>query len=203
MRPILICPALKKAIEKTEAFKSDADGLLKLLVPYSTRLQKFERILRQATIFWSLSSVLQEMPDHPEIMDVFRPARSLPKDSEDNKFVSYLIQAEAFTSASIVFRTWLSLVYLRSDELINELRKIGKETENEHLNSFVSLLTCNETRHIRNALSHGTFSAFAMEFEYIDERHSGKISYDQLDRLNFEVYALLLSIWAASMAPQT
>lgn len=200
LQPILICPELKRVIEKTESFKNDSNSLLNLLTANNRRLRSFEEILRQAVVFWSLSSVLQEMRDHPEIMNKFRPARSLPKATEDDRFFSQLIQAEAFTSASMVFRTWLSLIYLRSDKLINVLREIGRENQDEHLNSFVTLLTCDETRHIRNALSHGTFSAFAMEFEYTDEKYSNKISYDQLDRLNYQVYALLLNVWTATFA---
>lgn len=203
LQPILISLKLREAIEETEKFKTDSNGLLNLLVPHSQRLKAFESLLGQAVKFWSLSSVLQEMRNYPDIMDKFRPVNSHPKDSEDDKVFSRLLQTEAFTSASIVFRTWISLIYLRSDELLKVLREIGKETRNKHLISFLKLLSCDDTRHIRNALSHGTFSAFAMELEYRDENHSDRISYDQLDRLNFGIYSFLLSVWAATMAPES
>lgn len=203
LRPILISQSLKDAIEKTESFKNDSTGLLTVLVPYSQRLKKYENVLRQAVTFWSLSNVLHEMRDDPETMNKFRPYNNRSSNTEEDKTFSYLVQAESFTSASIVFRTWVSLIYLRSDAMLRELRKIGNETKSAHLNAFVKLLACDDARHIRNALSHGTFSAFAMEFEYIDEKHFGRISYDQLDRLNSGVYALLLSVWAAALAPQS
>jgi len=41
-----------------------------------------------------------------------------------------------------------------------------------------------------------------MELEYQGENHKDCISYDQLDRLNYTLYTLLLHVLVAAMAPE-
>ena len=144
--------------------------------------------------------MLKELRDHPEILDKFRPSHTIKSNDEEEKFFSGLVRADAFTSASIVFRTWVSLVYIRIDDLVSVLEKIQREAQSKHFSAFLNLIKNDEVRHLRNAFAHGTIDAFGMELEYKDKKHSGCFSYDQLDRLNFAIYTFLLSVWAASLA---
>lgn len=200
LQPIKIPQAVKDALDEVDSHREDSSGLLNALIPHATKLKKFSRTLTQATVFWSLSSVLQELRDHPELLDKFRPSNSMKSNNEEEKFFSYLLQAEAFTSASIVFRTWVSLVYIRIDDLVGVLEEIQRDARSKHFSAFLKLIKNDEVRHLRNAVAHGTIDAFAMELNYRDEKHSGCFSYDQLDRLNFAIYTFLLSVSAASQA---
>lgn len=115
-------------------------------------------------------------------------------------FVDRLLRAESLSSSSIVFRSWVSLVFMRPDDILNVLKSIPNP--DAHLQAFLNLFIHDQIRHIRNAISHVTFNAEFQEVEYRDREKVGQISFPELDHLNSCVFAFLASLWATSLTPE-
>lgn len=88
---------------------------------------------------------------------------------------------------------------MRFDTLLDILHCLHRE--NDHLNAFVDLMTSNEVRHVRNAISHDTFETEFQRFLRRDRRPSGELLYDLLRRLNMAVVMFLLRVDAGAVAP--
>jgi hypothetical protein len=193
----LIGPSLDTAIAEVKRHDHDSSGLLKSLLPYRAQLSPFEKRLRQGVTFWSLASTLMLLRDNDELAQKILP----PCPSIGDPVVDRLLRAEALNSSSIVFRSWVSLVFMRPDDILKALKSIPNP--DAHLRAFLDLFLHRQVRHIRNALSHGTFNAEFQEVEYQDREEVGQISFPELDDLNSCVFAFWVSLWATSSAPES
>lgn len=191
----LIDPSLDKALAELQRYEHDSVGLLKSLSPYRTQFSPFEKRLRQGVTFWSLASTLMLLRDNDELAQ-----KILPPSGIGDPFFEWLMRAESLHSSSIVFRSWVSLVFMRPDDILKVLKSIPNP--DAHLQAFLNLFSHIQVRRIRNAISHGTFNAEFQEVEYRDKAEIGQISFPELDRLNSCVFALWASLWATSLAPE-
>jgi hypothetical protein len=192
----LIEPSLDKALTDVKGYEHDLDGLLHSLLAYRSQFSQFEKRLRQGVIFWRLTDIFMRLRDNDELAQKFLPSGIAG--IEDPCF-ERLLRAESLNSSSIVFRSWVSLVFMRPDDIIKILKSIPNP--DGHLQAFISLLSNTQVRWLRNAISHGTFNAEYQGFEYRDRNQSGVISFPELDRLNSCIFAFWCSLWATSMAP--
>jgi len=192
----LIEPSLDTALIEVKRYEHDSDGLLKSLQPYRIQFLPFEKRLRQGVTFWSLASTLMLLRDNDELAQKILP----PCPNISDPFVDRLLRAESLHSSSIVFRSWVSLVFMRPDDILKVLQSIPNP--DAHLRAFLDLFSHDQVRHIRNAISHGTFTAEFQEVEYRDREKVGQISFPELDRLNSCVFAFWTSLWATSLAPE-
>lgn len=192
----LIEPSLDAAIAEVKRHEHDSHGLLKSLLPYRLQLAPFEKRLRQGVTFWSFASTLMLLRDNDELAQKVLP----PCPSIGDPFVDRLLRAESLSSSSIVFRSWVSLVFMRPDDILKVLKSIP--SPDAHLQAFLDLFMHDQVRRIRNAISHGTFNAEFQEVEYRDREKVGQISFPELDHLNSCVFAFWASLWATSLAPE-
>ena len=191
----LIEPSLDAALIEVKRYEHDSAGLLQSLLPYRTQLLQFEKRLRQGVTFWSLASTLMLLRDNDELAQ-----KVLPPSGVGDPFFERLMRAESLSSSSIVFRSWVSLVFMRPDDILKVLKSIPNL--DSHLRAFLDLFSHTQVRRIRNAISHGTFNAEFQEVEYRDREEVGQISFPELDRLNSCVFAFWASLWATSLAPE-
>jgi hypothetical protein len=192
----LIEPSLDAAIGEIKRHENDSNELLNSLIPYRAQLLPFEKRLRHGVSLWSLASTLMLLRDNDELAQKILP----PCPSIGDPFVDRLLRAESLNSSSVVFRSWVSLVFMRPDDILRVLKSIPNP--DAHLQAFLSLFLHNQVRHIRNSLSHGTFNAEFQELEYCDREIIGCISFPELDKLNSCIFAFWASLWAASLAPK-
>lgn len=190
----LIEPSLEAALDEVKRFENDSAGLLKSLLPYRKQLLPFEKRLRQGITFWSLASTLMLLRDNDDLAQ-----KVLPSSGMNDPVFERLMRAESLNSSSIVFRSWVSLVFMRPDDILKVLKSIPNP--DAHLRAFIDLFSHEQVRRIRNAISHGTFNAEFQEVEYRDRDKVQEISFPELDRLNSCVFALWSSLWATSLAP--
>ena len=190
----LIEPSLDTALAEVKRYEHDSVGLLNSLLAYRVQFSSFEKRLRQGVTFWSLAGTLMLLRDNDELAQ-----KILPPSGIGDPFFERIMRAESLNSSSIVFRSWVSLVFMRPDDITKILKSIPNP--DMHLQAFLDLISHEQMRRIRNAISHGTFNAEYQEFEYNDRGRSGVISFPELDRLNSCVFAFWASLWATSMAP--
>ncbi len=147
--------------------------------------------LNQAVIFWSTSSVLKEMIDTPDILNKFRPAPSIKDET-----MAFIAQAEGFNNSSIIFRTYVSVVLGRSENLVRVFSNLQKELHSRHLGAVLTLLRNDEVRILRNAISHGTYHAHGNVLDYWDSMKKRRVSFPELDELNFSIFTIVLMAWS-------
>ena len=168
-------------------------GLLRALLPHKEAFRPFSERCRRGTVLWSLGSILEALRDRPGQLADLLPTPGM------NPLVSAALRDESVNTASTVFQSWVSLVYMRADDVLVTLRSL--RSRDPHLGSFVKLLGLDEVRYIRNSLAHGTFEAEFGEFRWWDGKKNGLLPYELLRELNGTVFALWLSIDAIAIAP--
>ncbi len=125
----LIEPSLDAALTEVKFYEHDSHGLLNSLLPYRSQLLPFEKRLRQGVTFWSLASTLQLLRDNDEL------ARTLlPSSDTSDPFFERLMRAESLSSSSIVFHSWVSFVFMRSDDILKVIQSIPNP--DAHLQAF-------------------------------------------------------------------
>ncbi len=184
---------IEAAINSVDAFSADSLGLLRELLPHKQRFRPYSEVFRRGTVLWSVASAIDGLRELPEALDHF-----LPLKPGDNPLFA-IVRDESIATASVVFKAWVSLAYMRFDDLLKEFEGIADR--GEHLDSFVSLLRSDDVRHIRNAIAHGTFEAESGVFRWRDRKIEGSLPYDVLNRLNQSVFTLWLSVDAIAVAP--
>ncbi len=192
LQPIEIHKNLLQALEAWESHANDT-SLSEALRNDGKDLGPLNAALGQASIAWSMSSVLAELAKRPNIMDSLRPPPSdIPRD------VFFFMQADALTSNSILYRTFVSVVLGRTDEFVKAMNNISRRNPSKHFSATMKLLRNDEVRHLRNAIGHGTFLIGGQAMEYSDGKYHRKISFRELDKLNGALWAIVLSGLAAS-----
>ena len=181
------------ALDRTDRFRDDPEGLLRALLPHSSEFRPLSESLRRGTVLWSVAGLLDGIAEDPRQLAKMLPTPHIEPSA------AMALRHEAVTTGSIVFRSWVSLVFMRFDTLLDILRSLPRE--NDHLNAFVDLITSDEVRHVRNAISHGTFEAEFQRFLWRDRHRSGEFSYDLLRRLNMAVFTFWLNVDAVAIAP--
>jgi hypothetical protein len=192
----LIEASLDSLLAEVKRHEHNSDGLLKSLLPYRDKFSPFEKRLRQGITFWSLASTLMLLRDNDELAQKILPPSGIGDPSFER-----IMRAESLNSSSIVFRSWVSLVFMRPDDIFSVLKSIPNP--DSHLQAFLNLFAHKQVRHIRNAISHGTFNAEFQEVEYRDRNVTEVISFPELDQLNSCIFAFWTSLWAASLVPKT
>ena len=192
LQPVEIHPKMQSALEVWRRFASD-DSLLNSLLAYHDRFSGLEIQLEQAVTMWSISSVLNELIDHPNILNKFRPTPSI-----SDPVLSFFAQAGSFRNSSIVFRTYVSVVLGRTEEFSRALSGLQSEVRSQHLSAAVRLIRNDEVRILRNAVGHGTFVAKGEVLKYWDDQRQRRISFRELDELNFSIWSIILIVWAVS-----
>ncbi len=184
LQPQEIDPSIVKALTAWQAFSSDT-MLQDKLIEHSSSFSNLTNQLNQAVIFWSTSSVLKEMIDAPDILNRFRPTLSIKDET-----MAFFAQAEGFNNSSIIFRTYVSVVLGRSENLVSVFNVLQQELHSRHLGAVLTLL--------RNAISHGTYHAHGNVLDYWDNMKKRRISFPELDELNFSILKIVLMAWSSS-----
>ena len=192
LRPIEIHTELQKVLQAWESHASDT-GLSEILRRDGRELGPLNAALGQAAVAWSISSILGELAHSPNIMNSLRPPPTdIPAD------VFFFMQADALTSNSVLYRTFVSVVLGRTEEFVSALSKIGRRNPSPHLSMTIKLLRNDEVRRLRNAVGHGTFLAGGQVLEYRDGAHHRSISFRELDKLNGAIWSIVLTGLVAS-----
>ena len=191
----LIDPSLELALAEVRRYENDADALLSSLMPFRLRLSPFEKRFRHGVTLWSMASLLTKLRDDDGVAHQLLPSTIGISDPT----LERLLRGNALDSAGTLFRAWVSLVYMRPEDVMQALKSIGNP--GPHLQSFLALLAHDHVRQIRNAISHGTFVAEHRELVFNDRSRAGAISYVELDNLSSAFFAIWTCMWAVSMAP--
>lgn len=192
LQPVEIDPGLQRVLQAWEDHANDA-SLSEALRKDGRELGHLNAALGQASNAWSMSAILDELARRPSIMNTLRPP---PSDIQSDVF--FLLQADALTSNSILYRTYVSVVLGRTDEFVNALGKISQRNRGEHFSATMKLLRNDEVRHLRNAIGHGTFLASGQILEYRDKERHRRISFRELDKLNLAIWSIVLTGLVAS-----
>ena len=187
LQPIEIHEGLLRALEAWESHANDT-GLSGTLRNDGKELGPLNASLEQTNIAWSMSSVLAELARRPSIMNSLRPP---PSDIPDDVFFS--MQADALTSNSILYRTFVSVVLGRTEEFVQAMNNISRRNSSKHFSATMKLLRNDEVRRLRNAIGHGTFLIGGQVMEYWDGKHHRRIAFRELDKLNGALWAIVLS----------
>lgn len=196
--PKLAHESIKKSFSRIDSLDTNV-SLLEALSPHQAIFSQFEKQLRQGVTIWSMSHMLTKLREQSQSAIEILPTPDISPDPTFNN----LMRAEALTTSSTIFRTWTSLVYMRPDKIMTTINSITEKPE--VLAAYAELANNKHVKHIRNSISHGTFDAEFQIFEYHDKNMktgfttSGKISYQELDKLNEHIFALWTSIWAISI----
>jgi len=78
------------------------------------------------------------------------------------------VKIQMTVQGSLVFRLYISLVYMR-EGILNNLITEGSRIGNECCGRVKKLLNCDYVRRIRNALSHGSFSSCVVGLVFRDD----------------------------------
>ncbi|WP_424941653.1 hypothetical protein [Aliiroseovarius sp. S253] len=191
LQPKHIPEQIEKRLEEFDRFKSDT-AVLNLLRLHSGQLANLSARLNQAVLLWSNSAVLKQVISDADVLDKYFPAPSIQDDE-----LAFWAKAEALNNSSTIFRTYVSVVLGRSEELVSALGDINREQKDHHLKSALKLLRDDEVRRLRNAISHGTFVAHGSELEYWDDNEKRRFSFPELDALNFAIFKVILLAWGA------
>ena len=189
---------LKTILEEIQKFKNDSSGLLNSLMPHGKKFCAYEKMLRQGVQLWSMSKLPILIRDNNQIANILLPPTPQIEDE-----IQFFLRLETLTTSSTVFCTWISLVFLRMDNVIQAIEQIPSKPP--HLNAYLNLAKCEDIRHIRNAISHGTFNAEYQVLEFIDrntrtnESVKGRISFPELNQVNEHFFTLWASVWAATL----
>lgn len=194
LQPIEIHKDLLRALEAWESHASDT-GLSEILGKDGRELGPLNAALGQANVAWSMSSILGELARRPSIMNSLRPP---PTDIPADAF--FFMQADALTSNSVLYRTFVSVILGRTEEFVDALNKIFRRNPNAHFSATMKLLRNDEVRRLRNAIGHGTFLAGGQVLEYRDGGNHRRISFRELDKLNGALWSIVLTGLAASYA---
>jgi len=181
----------QRLIHDIDQFRSEPDGLLNALQPHQHHFGYLEKRLIQGVLLFRLSSISLEIRHDDEMMNRYFQN---PGHFEEEQF-NFLV-AHTLESAYIVFKTWVALVYMRSDEVEKTFGQIRHSSR--HLGLYIRLLRDDYVRHIRNALSHGTFDAESGIFHWTDDQHSGQLPYNDLEKINNHMFTLWLTMMACS-----
>jgi len=150
--------------------------------------------LQQANIAWSLASIYNELIERPAVLrEIWAQEPSQPQELHE------WAQAEAFSSTSLIYRTFTSVVLGRTEPFVSALAKINERNRSPHIKRAIGLLRNDEVRRLRNALGHGTFLAGGQVLAYRDRNEKRRISFRELDELNFAIWSIILMGWAASI----
>ena len=192
LQPIEIHEELQKALQAWESHASDA-GLSEILKRDGRELGPLNAALGQASVAWSISSILGELARSPNIMNSLRsPPSDIPADA------FFFMQADALTSNSVLYRTFVSVVLGRTEEFVSALNKVNRRNPNPHLSATIKLLRNDEVRRLRNAIGHGTFLVGGQVLEYRDGVNHRSISFRELDKLNEAIWSIVLNGLVAS-----
>lgn len=192
LQPIEIHEDLLRVLEARESHASDT-GLSEILRKDGRELGPLHAALGQANVAWSMSSILGELARRPSIMNSLRPP---PIDIPADAF--FFMQADALTSNSVLYRTFVSVVLGRTEEFVNALIKICRRNPSVHFSATMTLLRNDEVRHLRNAIGHGTFLVGGQVLEYRDRINHRRISFRELDKLNGALWSVVLAGHVAS-----
>ncbi len=190
LQPVEIHPKIQGALDVWSQFQDEKE-LQQIFIVNSEKFDGLFDHLNQAVIMWSISHVLKEIAQSPELLNDFRPLPSV-----EDKSLSFLLQASKFSDSSIVFRTYVSVVLGRSEKLVGCLAQMQKAVKSKHLSAAIKLVRNDEVRILRNSIGHGTYLASGQVLEYSDRRLTRQISYRELDSLNFAIWTIVLMVWA-------
>ena len=194
MIPDVINASLSKALTRVEQHSGSADELINVLLPLRDDLTLHEKALRQGVTYSSMARLLRTLALNDDVA-----LQLLPNSGQMDGALERILRGEALNSASTLFTSWMSLVFMRTEAILSILR--ANRSGSDLLRAYLSLAGHDEVRRLRNALSHGTFNAEYQELEYRDGGRVERISFPNLNRLNSSMFALWTAVWAASMAP--
>lgn len=196
LQPIEIHEDLLRVLDAWESHANDMI-LSENLRNDGRELGPLNAALGQANVAWSMSSLLEALAKRPGIMNTLRPP---PNDVPDDVF--FFVQADALTSNSILYRTFVSVVLGRTEEFVSALSNISRRNPSKHFSATMKLLRSHEVRHLRNAIGHGTFLIGGQILEYRDGKNHRRIAFRELDRLNGALWSIVLAGLVASYAWQ-
>lgn len=192
LQPVEIHGDLLRVLKRWKAFAKDS-SVSEAFYNDGAELGPLNASLGQTSVAWSLSALLGELARRPDIMSVLRPPPSeIPSD------MHFLIQANALTSNSVIYRTYVSTVMGRTDEFVEAVSQISRRNPSKHFSATLKLLRSDEVRHLRNAIGHGTFVATGQVMSYRDGEHTRRISFRELDLVNSAIWAVVLTGLTAS-----
>lgn len=192
LQPVEIHAGLLKVLEEWQKHASDT-SFSDALMRDGKELGPLNAALGQANVAWSMSAILDELARRPNVMNMLRsPPSDIPSD------VFFFMQADALTSNSILYRSFVSVVMGRTEEFVGALNQISRRNPSGHFSATMKLLRNDEVRRLRNAISHGTFLASGQVMEYKDEQHIRRISFRELDKINSAIWAIVLTGLTAS-----
>jgi hypothetical protein len=196
--PKMSSDELNRILEEIQEFKNDSTGLLNSLMPHGKKFCSYEKMLRQGVQFWSMSKLPILIRDNNQITNILLPPTTQIEDE-----TQFFLRLETLTTSSTIFCTWISLVFLRMGKVIHTIEQLPNKPP--HLTAYLNLAKCKDIRHIRNAISHGTFNAEYQVLEFVDrntrtnESVEGRISFPELNQVNEHFFTLWTSVWAATL----
>lgn len=192
LQPVEIHADLLKVLEEWEKHRSDT-SFSDALMRDGKELAPLNAALGQANVAWSMSAILGELARRQNVMNMLRsPPSDIPSD------VFFFMQADALTSNSVLYRSFVSVVMGRTEEFAGAPNQISRRNPSEHFSATMKLLRNDEVRRLRNAISHGTFLASGQVMEYKDAQHKRRISFRELDKINSAMWAIVLTGLTAS-----
>lgn len=187
LQPIEVNNKLLRAIEAWESYANDRI-LAETLRKDGRELGPLNTALGQASVAWSMSCILDELARNPGVMNALRPPPS-----EVPGEVFFFLQADALTSNSVLFRTFISVVLGRTDAFVTAMGQISRRNPSKHFSATMKLLRNDEIRHLRNAIGHGTFLIGGQVLEYWDGKHRRRIAFRELDKLNSAIWSIVIT----------
>lgn len=192
--PNLINASLERALVRVEQHADDGYELVNALLPLREQLEPHERTLRHGVTYSSMARLLRVLCEKDEIA-----IQLLGQSGVTDAGTERVLRGEVLSSSSALFTSWMSLVVMRTDSVLTICRR--NPNRSKLLAGYLRLAGHDEVRRLRNALSHGAFSAEFQELEYWGGGQTERITFPNLNRLNNAMFALWTSAWAASMAP--
>lgn len=187
LQPIEVNNKLLRAIEAWESYANDRI-LAETLRKDGRELGPLNTALGQASVAWSMSCILDELARNPGVMNALRPPPS-----EVPGEVFFFFQADALTSNSVLYRTFISVVLGRTDAFVTAMGQISRRNPSKHFSATMKLLRNDEIRHLRNAIGHGTFLIGGQVLEYWDGKHRRRIAFRELDKLNSAIWSIVIT----------
>jgi hypothetical protein len=192
LQPIEIIEGLLRALEAWEGFSNDR-SFIEAMMRDGRELGPLNSELGQANVAWSMSYILDDLARRPNIMNALRqPPAEIPADE------FFFLHANALTSNSVIYRTYVSVVLGRTDKFVSAISQISTRNPGAQFSSVLKLLRNDEVRLLRNAIGHGTFLASGQVLAYEDRGRHRRISFRELDRLNGAIWSIVLAGWSAS-----